>query len=222
MWGTFPQRYFWTLTKFNPVYGNLFREFSTAMGPNLSAKRARDLIKLVNSSSLTQSEKKRSDWREDTKIPEWKRQKLALEEKLKGEKWSPKKKLSREEINSVRILKQQLPKLTATQLGEQFKVSPEVIRRILKSKWQPTEEEAAEFEKRWKRRGERIKAMNPSASNSVETPFMPKKLIIGSGRSSSDILLKRVKWKSNLARDQMGKGQAKGKQGLNLLKKLVD
>ena len=41
---------------------------------------------------------------------------------------------------------------TTPVLAERFKVSPEVIRRILKSKWRPTEEEAEERRKRWAKR----------------------------------------------------------------------
>ena len=37
-----------------------------------------------------------------------------------------------------------------------FKVSPEAIRRILKSKWEPNEEEQERRAERWERRGEKI------------------------------------------------------------------
>jgi hypothetical protein len=41
-------------------------------------------------------------------------------------------------------------------LAKEFKVSPEAIRRILKSKWRPTAEEAAARNERWTKRGEKI------------------------------------------------------------------
>ncbi|ONH68407.1 Required for respiratory growth protein 9, mitochondrial [Cyberlindnera fabianii] len=126
-----------------------------------------------SSSPSTQDKTKRTDpisavntgtyvppnWRKQN-LPEWKRQKFALAEKFKGQKWDPNKKLSRESMQSVRILKAKLPELTASELAQHFQVAPEAIRRILKSKWQPnTEEEEDKVMERWKRRKERVKAV---------------------------------------------------------------
>lgn len=90
-------------------------------------------------------------------VPEWKKQKLALHKKLNGEHWNPKKKLSRDQQDAVRMLKQRYPDMTNSNLADYFKVSAESIRRILKAKWQPNEDEMLEMQERWKRRGTRIK-----------------------------------------------------------------
>lgn len=111
------------------------------------------VIEFMNQSRL----KIPSDWRKDTGMPEWKRQKFALAEKFKGKKWSPQKKLSREEMNSVRVLKKELPDMTTAEIATHFKISPEAVRRILRSKWEPTLEEEEDMFDRWKRRGEAIK-----------------------------------------------------------------
>lgn len=45
---------------------------------------------------------------------------------------------------------------TTPVLAKQFGVSPEAIRRILKSKWRPSTDEAEKRNARWDRRGEKI------------------------------------------------------------------
>ncbi|ODQ56356.1 hypothetical protein SAICODRAFT_48520, partial [Saitoella complicata NRRL Y-17804] len=91
-------------------------------------------------------------------LPAWKRQKFALLEKFGEEGWNPRKKLSPETMEGIRALHVQHPELFAiNRLAELFKISPEAIRRILRSKWRPaTEEEQKEREARWQARGKRI------------------------------------------------------------------
>ncbi|CCD25684.1 mitochondrial ribosome assembly protein RRG9 NDAI_0F03660 [Naumovozyma dairenensis CBS 421] len=120
-------------------------------GKIISGKK---IIKWVNDSSLSKKEMGKID---KEKMDTWKRQNIALKEKFKGERWAPKKKLSRTEMGSVRLLREQFPDMTASELGEKFKVSPEAIRRILKSNWKPSEDEDRRIAQRWKKRGEKIK-----------------------------------------------------------------
>lgn len=117
-------------------------------------------------------------------VPEWKKQKVALKIKFNGEAWSPKKKLDRESMKSIRFIKANSPHITTKQLGEYFKVSPEAIRRILKSSWEPkTPEEEEEVAERWLRRGERIREMiskpsrgpPKSSASSFGLPFVSEK-----------------------------------------------
>lgn len=87
----------------------------------------------------------------------WQVQKRALLEKFGSSGWSPRKRLSPDVLESVRTLNSQSPeKYTTPVLAEQFKVSPEAIRRILKSKWRPSEEEEARRRLRWDSRGKAI------------------------------------------------------------------
>lgn len=68
-------------------------------------------------------------------LEEWQAQKQALKEKFAGG-WTPRKKLSPDAMEGIRGLNQQDPiKYSTAVLAQQFKVSPEAIRRILKSKW---------------------------------------------------------------------------------------
>ncbi|KAH9875054.1 hypothetical protein J1614_004542 [Plenodomus biglobosus] len=102
--------------------------------------------------------------------PDWRAQKAALKAKLNGEAWNPRKKLSPDTMEGIRHLNATQPsKFTTPVLAEHFKVSPEAIRRILKGKWRPNDEEYDERMRRWDKRGERI------WSNLVEMGIKPPK-----------------------------------------------
>jgi Neugrin len=90
------------------------------------------------------------------KLEPWKVQKKALQEKFE-EGWFPRKKLSPDTLDTIRHLHDSKPNdWTTPALANHFKVSPEAIRRILKSRWQPTEEERENRKERWHKRHERI------------------------------------------------------------------
>lgn len=96
------------------------------------------------------------DRRPLAEIQPWEIQKAALQNKF-AEGWNPRKKLSPDTMDGIRALHKQDPKkYTTPVLAKQFEVSPEAIRRILKSKWQPTAEEAEKRKQRWEKRGEKI------------------------------------------------------------------
>lgn len=86
----------------------------------------------------------------------WQIQKDALKQKFR-EGWNPPKKLSPDALEGIRHLNAVAPdRFTTPVLAEQFRVSPEAIRRILKSKWRASEEELEDRRKRWERRHDRI------------------------------------------------------------------
>ena len=87
-------------------------------------------------------------------------------------------------------------KFTTPVLAEHFKVSPEAIRRILKSKWRPSDEEYEARMERWNKRGERI------WSNLVEMGIKPPKKWreMGVGRTENGEM---PRWKSR-NRNQVG------------------
>ncbi|KAI1136689.1 hypothetical protein F5Y05DRAFT_101539 [Hypoxylon sp. FL0543] len=91
-----------------------------------------------------------------TKKEHWQIQKSALKEKF-PEGWSPRKRLSPDALDGIRALHSQFPEDYTTEvLAEKFQVSPEAIRRILKSKWQPNPEEEIRRQERWFNRGKNI------------------------------------------------------------------
>ncbi|KZL66050.1 mitochondrion organization and biogenesis protein [Colletotrichum incanum] len=83
----------------------------------------------------------------------WQIQKEALKKKF-PEGWNPRKRLSPDAIAGIKALHAQFPEeYTLRTLADKFEVSPEAIRRILKSKWQASPEEEEDRQERWFRRG---------------------------------------------------------------------
>ncbi|GAA5867258.1 hypothetical protein JCM8547_003138 [Rhodosporidiobolus lusitaniae] len=105
-----------------------------------------------------EKEKKRDDGRP---LPEWKRQQLALRQKF-PEGWEPPKRISREAMDLIRELAaSDRTKYTAPVLAARFKISPEAVRRILKSRFELSPAERAKREAR--RREERARSIAESA-----------------------------------------------------------
>jgi len=87
----------------------------------------------------------------------WQMQKAALFKKFGSIGWSPRKRLSPDALEGIRALHAQHPsKCTTPIIANHFKISPEAVRRILKSKWRPSEEEEERRRQRWNRRGATI------------------------------------------------------------------
>ena len=73
------------------------------------------------------------------------------------EGWAPPRKLSREAMDAVRQLHHLDPKKFNTpMIADKFKISPEAVRRILKSKWEPTVERRAALAVKERKRKEEI------------------------------------------------------------------
>ena len=111
----------------------------------------------------------------------WQIQKKALADKFGPTGWFPRKRLSPDTLEGIRALHTQYPdKFTTPILADQFKVSPEAIRRILKSKWRPNDEEEERRRRRWEKRGENI------WGQMVEMGIKPPKKwrIMGVGKST--------------------------------------
>lgn len=97
------------------------------------------------------------NWRKDKSLPQYMRQKYALKEKKLSIDLSKKRKLSRSAIEGIReIYKSRKEDLSTDILAEFFSVSPIVISKILKSKWQPSETELIKKNEVWLRRGEKL------------------------------------------------------------------
>ncbi|KAI5855792.1 hypothetical protein BZA05DRAFT_389667 [Tricharina praecox] len=90
-------------------------------------------------------------------VEAWRVQKAALAAKFGATGWSPLKKLSPEAIDGIRSLHDHHPDMFRTpELAKLFEVSPEAIRRVLRSKWRPTADEQMDRMERWERRGRAI------------------------------------------------------------------
>jgi hypothetical protein len=87
----------------------------------------------------------------------WMLEKAAQEKKYGEEGFNPARKLSPEAIEGIRALHSQHPdEFTTAKLSQLFEVSPEAIKRILRSKWRPTAEEAIDRMRRWEKRHSKI------------------------------------------------------------------
>lgn len=174
------------------------------------SKGAKNAIKAVHESSLTSKEQREKS--KDNEVPGWKAQKMAISKKLKGQRWNPSKRLSREEMEGLRLIKSQFPHLNASQLGQQFKVSPDVVRRILASKWRPTEDEMGRLQERWKQRGERIKQIFGANQMQQKPLAVPKRIVINTLGSSPSVVAT-----SRPGRNVTAKPSKKSKNKLHLL-----
>ena len=100
------------------------------------------------------------------RAPEWKKHQVALREQFPSG-WAPPKRLSREAMDLVRTMHAANPSLYSTAaLAAQFKVSPEAIRRILKSRFEMSKHEADRREARRKeaRKAEAVGGQHGSSS----------------------------------------------------------
>ncbi|KAJ4364208.1 Required for respiratory growth protein 9 mitochondrial [Ascochyta clinopodiicola] len=157
------------------------------------SQRARDApSKSPKAVATTTFDESTAEWTEGRlNRPAWQAEKEAMKKKLNGEAWNPRKKLSPDTMEGIRHLHQTQPaKFTTPVLAEHFKVSSEAIRRILKSKWRPSDEEHDERMQRWDKRGERI------WSNLVEMGIKPPKKWRDMGVGRADNGDRRPIWKS--------------------------
>ncbi|KAL4956901.1 hypothetical protein BDW69DRAFT_157543 [Aspergillus filifer] len=104
----------------------------------------------------TTSKKQSNEPPKPRKREAWEVQKHALKKKFPAG-WAPPKKLSPDAMEGIRHLHSADPdKFNTAVLAQEFKVSPEAIRRILRSKWRPSATEAEKRRERWEKRHERI------------------------------------------------------------------
>ncbi|BFZ53499.1 Required for respiratory growth protein 9 mitochondrial [Savitreella phatthalungensis] len=101
------------------------------------------------------------------RLEQWQIQKQALKDKFGDAGWSPRKKLSPSAMDGLRALHTQDPvQFSTPRLAQQFAISPEAVRRILKSKWRPKDDfEAEDRSRRWKKRGERLRSEHEQAES---------------------------------------------------------
>lgn len=106
------------------------------------------------------------------KLPEWHKREEALRKRYGL--WNPTRKLSRQQMIDIRELKKAAPHLKTVQLADHFNVNPESIRRILKSKWVPSDNELESILQRTEKR--KLKSLEKKSlqvkadSNTNKTP----------------------------------------------------
>jgi hypothetical protein len=126
-----------------------------------------------------QREPSHDGWIPPTPEP-WMVEKERLKEKY-PDGYKPLKRLSPDAMAGIRALHAQMPEYYTTwALSQEFEVSPEAIRRILKSKWRPDAEEETDRQRRWFRRGEAV--WKRYAELGVKPPKKWRQLGIGNGK----------------------------------------
>ena len=112
------------------------------------------------------SEKKTVRYQTDNYTPgsnptpsRWAQHRASLKEKF-PDGWAPPHKLSRAAMDGLRALHAHDPDtFTTPVLADKFRVSPEAVRRILRGKWQPTQEQRTRLLERERRhRQDRIRS----------------------------------------------------------------
>lgn len=95
------------------------------------------------------------------RTPEYYAKYRAVIKKNFPEGWSPPRKLSREAMDGLRELHRFNPEMFSTPvLAEKFRISPEAVRRILKSKWEPSRERRMQLAEKRRKQWQQVLARN--------------------------------------------------------------
>ncbi|KAJ1727066.1 Required for respiratory growth protein 9 mitochondrial [Coemansia biformis] len=88
------------------------------------------------------------EWLKSPELEGWQRRKIEMKLKLGEAGWEPEKKIAASSMEKIRLLNAEFPEQwTMERLSEQFKISQEAVRRILKSKFRPSTEQAEKRER---------------------------------------------------------------------------
>lgn len=154
----------------------------------------------------------------------WQLQKDALERKFGEVGWQPRKRLSPDTMEGIRALHASDSGTYCTEaLSQHFKVTPEAIRRILRSKWRPNDQEAEDRRNRWERRG--VKKWQDMAEQGIRPPVKWRAMGVGSEEGpQEDRVPKRRKKRRNddhLSWDEVVGGSRLGEDGVSLAERLL-
>ncbi|KAJ6260267.1 hypothetical protein Dda_4491 [Drechslerella dactyloides] len=92
----------------------------------------------------------------DPDEPAWKTHRDAVKAKHSGSAWNPFTRLSPAAVATLKQLKAENPNMTVEEYAPIFKISPDSLRRILRSKWTPSAKEEEDRMERWRRRGDSV------------------------------------------------------------------
>ncbi|KAJ2016355.1 hypothetical protein GGH13_006767 [Coemansia sp. S155-1] len=129
---------------------------------------AKDLAAKAKWQRSGEAKSRMQDRLRDSSLAVWQRRKIELKLKLGSEKWEPAKKIATSSMEKIRLLNSEFPEVwTMQRLSEQFKVSQETVRRILKSRFQPSEQRTERREQKRKAEMETYKEQNKLRGNST-------------------------------------------------------
>ncbi|QRW05431.1 neugrin domain-containing protein [Ceratobasidium sp. AG-Ba] len=120
------------------------------------SRRATPLVRKGSRSRNPQEYPPRPARRPTPTLPEYKAHRARMKQ-LYPEGWGPSHTISREAMETLREMYARDPVQFRTPvLANKFKISPEAVSRILKSKWQPSPERKAEMVARDRREKDRL------------------------------------------------------------------
>lgn len=99
-------------------------------------------------------------------LPEWTKRDETIRKRY-GE-WKPTHKLSRQQIQDIRNIKDKMPHMKTIELSNHFKISPEAIRRILKSSWVPSDADEEQIRLRGEKRKDESQTTKKEMMNDIE------------------------------------------------------
>ncbi|KAG0646224.1 Required for respiratory growth [Hyphodiscus hymeniophilus] len=142
----------------NKVYDSGFKiHYSAPIAPESARPSKLDTKPRAKSMDPVKENKRKEDddWKPPTR-EHWQIDKDALKAKF-PDGWRPLRRLSPDALSGIRALHAQDPvQYTTAVLANSFEVSPEAMRRILKSKWSPKPEEESDRLRRWNNRGKSV------------------------------------------------------------------
>lgn len=150
------------------------------------------------------------------KMEPWQRDKSALQQKFGEKGWAPRKRLSPDSLEGIRALHGSDPATyTTAMLSEHFQITPEAIRRILKSKWKPKPEEIEKRMERWEARG--VKKWQEMSEQGMKPPRKWRMMGVSNPKLES-----RKKWEDVSAEKPINPKTGKKERWKNLDKRQQD
>ncbi|KAI5369895.1 Putative neugrin/Rrg9 [Septoria linicola] len=150
------------------------------------------------------------------KMEPWQRDKSALQQKFGEKGWAPRKRLSPDSLEGIRALHGSDPATyTTAMLSEHFQITPEAIRRILKSKWKPKPEEIEKRMERWEARG--VKKWQEMSEQGMKPPKKWRMMGVSNPKLES-----RKKWEDVSAEKPINPKTGKKERWKNLDKRQQD
>lgn len=169
------------------------------------SKTSKDTASNTRSNNPQPPKKKREDWQI---------QKSALSAKLSSQPWNPRKRVSPDTLSGIRALHASDPTTYTTPLlSQHFQISPDAVRRILKSKWQPSEQEVEKRMERWERRG--VRKWEEMAAQGQKPPRKWREMGV------ENPVLKRKKWEAGKGREDRRRGRDEGVEGGGLAERIL-
>lgn len=191
--------------------GDKFRKIAEEHNESLRAERRQSFEMPKPTRQPTPPSTTENDTSEAKReLPTWAIQKNALTHKFAPSGgWNPRRKLSPDAILGIKTLHASDPDAYTTPvLSQQFKISPEAIRRILRSKWLDTAapEVKQERRERWAKRHDRI--WDQQVALGLRPPRVKERKVVDASEGAEEVE-ERI-WRERVLEDARREDQRAG------------